>query len=117
MLYRPPEAPRKKLLSLTKDLKPGDWKGWTVGGETYSSLVENHFIPATRFPETGFAVTIDKASYSNVRRFLNMGSTIPPDAVRIEELLNYFNFGYTDPPRDSAFLFSFELIGMPLECG
>ena len=113
MQYRPPEAPRKKLLSLTKDLKPGDWKGWTVGGETYSSLVENRFIPATRFPETGFAVTIDKASYSNVRRFLNMGSTIPPDAVRIEELLNYFNFGYTDPPRDSCFFFHSDLSECP----
>ncbi|WP_431214360.1 VWA domain-containing protein [Puia sp. P3] len=96
-------VPKKSLLSLTKDLRATDRKGWTVGAETYSSLVENDFIPATRFPETGFAVTIDKASYSNVRRFLNMGSTIPPDAVRIEELLNYFNFGYVDPPRDSCF--------------
>jgi len=103
LLYHPPPAPKKRLLSLTKDLKGADWKGWTVGGETYSSLVENEFVPASRFPETGFAVNIDKASYSNVRRFLNMGSTIPPDAVRIEELLNYFNFGYTDPPRDSCF--------------
>lgn len=101
-LYQPPAAPKKRLLSLTKDLK-GDWKGWTVGGETYSSLVENNFIPASRFPETGFALTIDKASYSNVRRFLNMGSTIPPDAVRIEELLNYFNFGYTEPPPGKCF--------------
>jgi Ca-activated chloride channel homolog len=113
MLYRPPEAPRKKLLSLTKDLKPGDWKGWTVGGETYSSLVENRFIPASRFPETGFALTIDKASYSNVRRFLNMGSTVPPDAVRIEELLNYFNFGYTDPPKDSCFSFHSSISDCP----
>jgi Ca-activated chloride channel family protein len=103
LLYRPPPAPKKRLLSLTKDLKGGDWKGWTVGSETYSSLVENAFVPASRFPETGFAINIDKASYSNVRRFLNMGSTIPPDAVRIEELLNYFNFGYSEPPRDSCF--------------
>jgi Ca-activated chloride channel family protein len=103
LLYHPPPAPKKRLLSLTKDLKGGDWKGWTVGSETYSSLVENAFVPASRFPETGFAVNIDKASYSNVRRFLNMGSTIPPDAVRIEELLNYFNFGYSEPPRDSCF--------------
>jgi len=94
---------RKGLLSLTKDVRACDRKDWTVGSETYSSLAENNFIPANRFPETGFAVTIDKASYSNVRRFLNMGSTIPPDAVRIEELLNYFNFGYTDPPADSCF--------------
>ena len=94
---------RKGLLSLTRDVRACDRKDWTVGSETYSSLAENNFIPANRFPETGFAVTIDKASYSNVRRFLNMGSTIPPDAVRIEELLNYFNFGYTDPPADSCF--------------
>ncbi len=101
--YRPPAVPQKRLLSLTKDLKPSDWQGWTVGSETYSSLVENEFVPARKFPETGFAVTIDKASYSNVRRFLNMGSSIPPDAVRIEELLNYFNFGYTAPAPDSCF--------------
>jgi len=106
-------APKKSLLSLTKDLRATDRKGWTVGAETYSSLVENDFVPATRFPETGFAVTIDKASYSNVRRFLNMGSTIPPDAVRIEELLNYFNFGYVDPPRDSCFLLHSNLSDCP----
>ena len=98
---------------MTKDLKVSDRKGWTVGGETYSSLVENEFIPAERYPETGFAVTIDKASYSNVRRFLNMGSTIPPDAVRIEELLNYFNFGYTDPPKDSCFFLHSSLSECP----
>jgi Ca-activated chloride channel family protein len=110
-------APRKSLLSLTKDLRAADRKGWTVGAETYSSLVENDFIPARKFPETGFAVTIDKASYSNVRRFLNMGSTIPPDAVRIEELLNYFNFGYTEPPRDSCFAFGSRLSDCPWNSG
>jgi Ca-activated chloride channel family protein len=112
-----PPPPRKSLLSLTKDWRAIDRKGWTVGAETYSSLVENDFIPASRFPETGFAVTIDKASYSNVRRFLNMGSTIPPDAVRIEELLNYFNFGYTDPPKDSCFAFYSRLSECPWNVG
>lgn len=117
LAYHPPEAPKKRLLSLTKNLKPADWKGWTVGSETYSSLIENEFIPAAKFPETGFAVTIDKASYSNVRRFLNMGSIIPPDAVRIEELLNYFNFGYTAPPKDSSFLMSSKLSECPWNPG
>ena len=111
--YHPPPVPKKRLLSLTKDLKGSDWKGWTVGSETYSSLVENEFVPASRFPETGFAVNIDKASYSNVRRFLNMGTTIPPDAVRIEELLNYFNFGYTEPPKDSCFSIHSDLSECP----
>ncbi|HEY4109268.1 YfbK domain-containing protein [Puia sp.] len=113
----PAAPPQKSLLSLTKDWRATDRKGWTVGAETYSSLVENDFIPARKFPETGFAVTIDKASYSNVRRFLNMGSTIPPDAVRIEEMLNYFNFGYTDPPRDSCFAFGSKLSVCPWNPG
>jgi Ca-activated chloride channel family protein len=60
-------------------------------------------VPAKKFPETGFAMNIDKASYSNVRRFINMQSTVPPDAVRIEEMLNYFNFGYVAPKKDSVF--------------
>jgi Ca-activated chloride channel homolog len=106
MLYPPPTPPRNSLMSFTKNLKPGDWKGWTVGAETYSSLVENEFVPASKFPQTGFAINIDKASYSNTRRFLNMGSTVPPDAVRIEELLNYFNFDYLAPPPDSNFSFN-----------
>jgi len=103
----------KGLMSLTKDWRPSNNKDWTVAGETYSSLVENAFIPAVKYPETGFAVRIDKASYSNVRRFLNMGSTIPPDAVRIEELLNYFNFGYTAPPADSCFSLNSHLSDCP----
>jgi len=115
--FRPPVEPKKRLLSRTKNLKPSDWKGWTVGGETYSSLLENEFIPARKFPETGFALTIDKASYSNVRRFLNMESTIPPDAVRIEELLNYFNFGYTPPPADSCFYMHSYLSDCPWKQG
>jgi Ca-activated chloride channel family protein len=105
--------PSKGLMSLTKDWRPLSKRDWTVAGETYSSLVENAFIPAIKYPETGFAVRIDKASYSNVRRFLNMGSTIPPDAVRIEELLNYFNFGYTDPPADSCFTLNSRLSECP----
>jgi len=102
-LYASANIQKKKLLSFTKNLKPEDWHGWSVGGETYSSLVENEFVPARKFPETGFAINIDKASYSNVRRFLKMQTTVPPDAIRIEEMLNYFNFGYKPPLGDSVF--------------
>jgi Ca-activated chloride channel family protein len=109
--------PMKGLMSLTKDWRPVARRDWTVAGETYSSLVENRFIPAVLYPETGFAVRIDKASYSNIRRFLNMGSTIPPDAVRIEELLNYFNFGYTAPPTDSCFTLRSHLSDCPWNSG
>lgn len=102
-LYTAANTQKKKLLSFTKNLRLEEWQGWSVGGETYSSLLENEFVAARKFPETGFAINIDKASYSNVRRFLNMQTTVPPDAIRIEEMLNYFNFGYQPPPRDSVF--------------
>lgn len=116
-IFRTPVMPSRGLMSLTKDWRAMDRRDWTVGAETYSSVVENGFIPAMQYPETGFSVTIDKASYSNIRRFLNMGSTIPPDAVRIEELLNYFNFGYTDPPVDSCFTLHSNLSDCPWNPG
>jgi Ca-activated chloride channel family protein len=102
-----------RLISFTKDLKQSDVKRWSVAGETYTSLLENQFVEASSYPETGFAVSIDKASYSNVRRFLNMQAQVPPDAVRIEELLNYFTLDYREPPRDSVFHFEPKLTDCP----
>ena len=93
------------LLSFTKNLKPEDRENWNTTGETYTSQVENEFVNSRKYPETGFAIHTDKAAYSNIRRFLNMGTTIPSDAVRVEELLNYFNFSYTAPEKDSVFAF------------
>lgn len=104
-LYSSANLQRNRLLSFTRNLKPEDRRAWTVGTETYNSLVENDFIQAQKYPETGFAISTDKASYSNVRRFLNMETTVPPDAVRTEELLNYFSFGYVTPSPDSVFGF------------
>jgi Ca-activated chloride channel family protein len=96
---------KNRLLSFTRNLKPDERRNWTVGTETYNSLLENDFVQAEKYPETGFAINTDKASYSNVRRFLNMNTTVPPDAVRTEELLNYFSLKYLAPPRDSVFGF------------
>ena len=104
---------KSRLVSMTKDMEWNEKHNWSVGGETYSNLLENEFIAARKYPETGFAINTDKASYSNVRRFINMGSVVPPDAIRIEELLNYFNFGYTEPPRDSTFAFDSYVSGCP----
>ena len=67
------------------------------GGETYSSLIENPAVSTEQFKSVSFAVNTNRASYSNVRRFINMESRVPSDAVRIEEMLNYFNFNYADP--------------------
>ena len=104
-LYASADIRTNRLLSFTKNLNPEDRENWGASGETYSSQVENEFVNSRKYPETGFAIHTDKAAYSNIRRFLNMGTTVPPDAVRVEELLNYFNFSYTPPQRDSVFAF------------
>ena len=97
------EARRPKLLSLVAKQGTDQRRNQWVQGETYSNLVENELMPTAQFPTTGFALNIDKASYSNIRRFINMQMRVPTDAVRIEELLNYFNFDYQPPPAPDIF--------------
>ncbi|MBX3238507.1 MAG: von Willebrand factor type A domain-containing protein [Chitinophagaceae bacterium] len=75
----------------------------TVADETYSAIVENAFVSTSKNPYTGLTLNVNRASYSNIRRFINMNSTVPGDAVRIEEMLNYFNFNYIEPGGDSIF--------------
>jgi len=71
--------------------------------EDYSSINENVFHDPTRNPLSTFSIDVDAASYSNVRRFLN-GSQLPPkDAVRIEELINYFSYDYPQPTNQDPF--------------
>ena len=94
---------RDKLASLTKDLAREEQRKWFAGDETYASLIENRFIETQRFPSTGMSLNVDMASYSNIRRFITLKSIVPPDAVRIEEMLNYFNLDYEKPPGDQTF--------------
>jgi Ca-activated chloride channel family protein len=81
-----------KLASATTNLKKETSISFSTLGESYSSLIENDFVRADTYPETGFAMNIDKASYSNTRRFISNDMRVPQDAIRIEEMLNYFNF-------------------------
>jgi Ca-activated chloride channel family protein len=93
---------KRRLISITKDKKNEQHSGiFYNGGESYSSFTENKFVEATEYPHTGFTVNVDRASYSNIRRFLNVDSRVPPDAVRIEEMLNYFSFPIAGADRKS----------------
>lgn len=92
-----------KLLSLTKGMFKEDHRKWFAGDETYVSIVENHFVNARQYPSTGVSLNVDRASYSNIRRFITLNSIVPPDAVRIEEMLNYFNLNYTEPKNKELF--------------
>ncbi len=94
---------RGKLSSLTRDLNNDEKKHWYAGDETYASLLENHFVNAKKFPSTGMSLNVDRASYSNIRRFINLKTMVPPDAVRIEEMLNYFNLNYQEPGNGEPF--------------
>jgi Ca-activated chloride channel homolog len=102
-----------KLSSITKDLEKQEQKSWLTGDETYASLLENHFVNAKKYPNTGMALNVDRASYSNIRRFITLNSLVPPDAVRIEEMLNYFNLDYHEPEGDELFKLKTTLTGCP----
>lgn len=67
------------------------------GTESYQPIFENPFLSAKDSPLSTFSIDVDTASYSNVRRFLEEGRFPPPDAVRIEELINYFPYDYPEP--------------------
>jgi Ca-activated chloride channel family protein len=74
------------------------------GGESYAVIDENPFRRVTADPLSTFSVDVDTASYANVRRFINDGALPPLEAVRIEELINYFRYDY--PPPDGGAPFS-----------
>jgi hypothetical protein len=68
--------------------------------EQYAHIESNAFKLTTDNPLSTFAADVDSASYTNVRRFLSQGQLPPPDAVRVEELVNYFRFPYPEPPAN-----------------
>jgi Ca-activated chloride channel family protein len=81
--------------------------------ESYSHIVENAFLGVASSPLSTFSIDVDRASYSNVRRFINGGQRPPIDAVRIEEMINYFSFDYPDPDGDHPFSVTTEVSTAP----
>ena len=83
--------------------------------EAYAHTADNGFVRAAQNPFSTFSVDADTASYANVRRFLQSGRRPPRDAVRIEELLNYFPYRYAPPPAksDAPFATSLEVADAP----
>jgi Ca-activated chloride channel homolog len=65
--------------------------------EAYNVISDNPFIRVAQEPQATFSIDVDTASYSNVRRFLNMKQRPPRDSVRIEEMINYFSYDYPQP--------------------
>lgn len=84
-----------------------------ASGERYAEITENPFLETARAPLSTFSIDVDTASYANVRRFLNEGSLPPKDAVRIEELINYFEYDYPQPVGDIPFSVNTEVASAP----
>lgn len=83
------------------------------GGETYKKILEHPFLPAGILPFSTFSVDVDTAAYSNVRRYLNDGEKPPKDAVRIEELINYFTYDYPNPEGSHPLGLQVEMAACP----
>jgi Ca-activated chloride channel family protein len=70
--------------------------------ESYDEIIENEFVSPYDEPLSTFSIDVDRASYSNIRRMLNSGNMPPNDAIRLEEMINYFNYSY-EKPTDQPF--------------
>lgn len=81
--------------------------------EDYAHIQENEWQSAAAHPLSTFAVDVDGASYSNVRRFITGGDRPPIDAVRVEEMVNYFDYDYAEPEGDHPFSVVTEIAPAP----
>lgn len=81
--------------------------------EEYSAITENRFRSVTTSPLSTFAADVDTASYANIRRMIKGGIKPEADAVRIEEILNYFCYDYPEPEAGEPFSVTTELADCP----
>lgn len=84
-----------------------------AAGERYAKIEENPFLETSRAPLSTFSIDVDTASYANVRRFLKDGKLPPKDAVRIEEMVNYFEYDYPQPVGNVPFSVNTEVATAP----
>ncbi len=92
---------------------PPESKPKDTSGEAYDHVQENEFIAVADDPRSTFSIDVDTASYSNVRRYLEGGSMPPPEAVRVEEMINYFSYNYESPIGTGPFSINTEVSGTP----
>jgi Ca-activated chloride channel family protein len=81
--------------------------------EAYDRIVDNPFLAAAANPLSTFSIDVDRASFANIRRFITRGQLPPRDAVRIEEMINYFPYDYPEPAAGHPFSVTTELAAAP----
>jgi Ca-activated chloride channel family protein len=87
------------------------------GSEEYKRIYDGNYHDVATSPLSTFSIDVDTAAYSNVRRFLNSGRLPPPDAVRTEELVNYFTYDYRQPTGEHPFSVTAEAAACPWQPG
>lgn len=81
--------------------------------DQYEAFVENRFVSPFAAPLSTFSIDVDKASYTNIRRILNSGMLPDRNAVRIEEMINYFHYDYPQPTGADPFSINLEMSACP----
>ncbi len=85
----------------------------SIESESYAEITEGGFKNVSSDPLSTFSIDVDNASYTNVRRFLNEGQKPPVDAIRIEEMVNYFSYNYDQPAGDDPLEIYSEVAACP----
>jgi len=113
----PPPMPMKRAYTSgggeTTESEPPSRYRQDFNTATYDKVEENPFLPAATNPLSTFSIDVDTASYANVRRFINSGSLPPKDAVRVEEMINYFTYDYREPEGDKPFSIDLDATACP----
>ncbi len=108
---------RQSETSEAEEFRSRDGLAQRFNTAEYDHFAENPFLPAATNPLSTFSIDVDTASYANVRRLINSGSLPPKDAVRIEELVNYFTYDYPQPENDEPFSVNLDVTGCPWQPG
>lgn len=103
---------RKKLREL-KQKKNNEVYRMDEHTEDYNPFVENPFESPKNNPLSTFSIDVDNASYTNIRRFINNGQEVPKNAVRVEEMVNFFKYNYSQPKGDEPFSIQTEYSDAP----
>lgn len=109
----PPVAAPAPVGSFDGTLAEESQRGGRFNTENYNRIEDNPFRRVSNDPLSTFSIDVDTASYSNVRRFITEGQLPPKDAVRIEELINYFTYNYPQPKGQSPFSVTTEVAAAP----
>jgi Ca-activated chloride channel family protein len=104
----------RKQKNITQSYTPAPIVGNRVSeNESYGRINENIFKSVSTAPLSTFSIDVDKAGYSNLRRMLNNGQEVPEDAVKIEEMVNYFTYNYPQPTGKDPFSITADVVNSP----